>query len=203
MSGGQFPLAIGVIQVLALDIGTDTLPAVALGAEPPSEHVLERPPARGRLLDGTVARRAFGVLGPAEALIEMLAFVLTFVAAGWRPGDTFPTGTTLLAASGAAFSAVVLGQMANAFACRSRVRSPFRMGWTGNKFLLVAVAVELLILAAFLGMPALADLLDHAVPTATGWAVAALAPIAVLAADAIDKRRTRRAIVVGDLAPPR
>jgi calcium-translocating P-type ATPase len=203
MSGGQFPLAIGVIQVLALDIGTDTLPAVALGAEPPSEHVLERPPARGRLLDRTVARRAFGVLGPAEALVEMLAFVLTFVAAGWRPGDEFPTGATLLAASGAAFSAVVLGQMANAFACRSRVRSPFRMRWTGNRFLLVAVAVELLLLAAFLGFPALADLLDHAVPTAAGWAVAALAPIAVLTADAIDKRRIRHAISVGDSAPPR
>jgi hypothetical protein len=142
-------------------------------------------------------------LGPAEALVEMLAFVLTFVAAGWRPGDEFPTGATLLAASGAAFSAVVLGQMANAFACRSRVRSPFRMRWTGNRFLLVAVAVELLLLAAFLGFPALADLLDHAVPTAAGWAVAALAPIAVLTADAIDKRRIRHAISVGDSAPPR
>jgi calcium-translocating P-type ATPase len=197
MSGGQFPLAIGVLQVLALDIGTDTLPAVALGAEPPSAHVLERPPARGRLLDRTVARRAFGVLGPAEAVVEMLAFLLTFLAAGWRPGDEFPTGSTLLAASGAAFSAVVLGQVANAFACRSRVRSPFRMGWKGNKFLLVAIAVELIMLALFLGIPAVADLLDHGVPTAAGWAVALLAPVAVLAADAVDKRAANRRLGTG------
>ncbi len=33
-SGGRFPLALGVLQVLCLDIGTDILPAVALGAEP-------------------------------------------------------------------------------------------------------------------------------------------------------------------------
>jgi magnesium-transporting ATPase (P-type) len=196
LSGGHFPLAIGVLQVLALDIGTDTLPAVALGAEEPSAHVLEQPAERGRLLDRTVARRAFGVLGPAEAAVEMLAFVLTFVAAGWRPGDDFPTGTTLLAASGAAFAAVVLGQAANAFACRSRVRSPFARGWNRNRFLLVAVAVELVLLAGFLGIPPLADLLEHAPPTATGWAIAALAPIAVLAADALDKRRTRRALAV-------
>jgi magnesium-transporting ATPase (P-type) len=194
ISGGQFPLAIGVLQVLALDIGTDTLPAVALGAEPPSEHVLERPPQRGRLLDRTVARRAFGVLGPAEAGVEMAAFVLTFVAAGWRPGDEFPTGATLLAASGAAFSAVVLGQMANAFACRSRVRSVLQMRWRGNRLLPAAVVVELLLLAAFLGLPGLANLLDHAVPTAAGWAVAALAPVAVLTADAVDKRAVRRTI---------
>ncbi|MCV5527144.1 hypothetical protein OFN18_34305, partial [Escherichia coli] len=38
LSGGRVPLAIGVLQVLALDIGTDTLPAVALGAEPPAAH---------------------------------------------------------------------------------------------------------------------------------------------------------------------
>ena len=41
MSGGRFPLALGVLQILALDIGTDTLPAVALGAEPPGRHVLD------------------------------------------------------------------------------------------------------------------------------------------------------------------
>jgi magnesium-transporting ATPase (P-type) len=32
LSGGRFPLALGVLQVLCLDIGTDILPAVALGA---------------------------------------------------------------------------------------------------------------------------------------------------------------------------
>jgi magnesium-transporting ATPase (P-type) len=39
LSGGRFPLALGVLQILALDIGTDTLSAVALGAEPPARHV--------------------------------------------------------------------------------------------------------------------------------------------------------------------
>ena len=40
LSGGTFPLAIGVLQVLALDIGTDVLPALALGAEPLMTAVL-------------------------------------------------------------------------------------------------------------------------------------------------------------------
>ena len=35
LSGGRFPLALGVLQILCLDIGTDLLPALALGAEPP------------------------------------------------------------------------------------------------------------------------------------------------------------------------
>jgi magnesium-transporting ATPase (P-type) len=57
LSGGRFPLALGVLQILALDIGTDTFSAVALGAEPPARRVLEQPPVSGRLLDRTVARR--------------------------------------------------------------------------------------------------------------------------------------------------
>ena len=56
MSGGKFPLALGVMQILALDIGTDTLSAVALGAEPPARHLLDGPPVSGRLLNHTVLR---------------------------------------------------------------------------------------------------------------------------------------------------
>jgi magnesium-transporting ATPase (P-type) len=191
LSGGRFPLAIGVLQVLALDIGTDTLPAVALGAQVPSEGIRTDPPARGRLLNRLVARRAFGVLGPTEALFAMLAFVTTFAVAGWRPGDAFPEGETMLAASGAAFSAIVLGQIAAAFACRSIRRNVVEMPWMSNPLLVAAVTVEGLLLAALLTVAPVADLLDQAVPTVVGAAVAALTPIAVLTADAIDKRLRR------------
>ena len=60
--------------------------------------------------------------------MSMAAFVVAFVAAGWRPGDAVPDGTPLAAASGAAFIAVVLGQVANAFACRSSTRWPGAAG---------------------------------------------------------------------------
>ena len=36
ITGGELPLALGVLQILALDIGTDLLPALALGAERPT-----------------------------------------------------------------------------------------------------------------------------------------------------------------------
>jgi magnesium-transporting ATPase (P-type) len=187
LSGGRVPLALNVLQVLSLDIGTDLLPALALGAEPPAAHILESPPQRGRLLDRGVLRRAFGVLGPAEAIVEMAAFLATFVASGWTPGESFPGGDTLLAASGAAFTAVVIGQAANAFACRSATYLPGRLGWFTNPLLIGAVATELAMLAVFLFVPPLADLLDHAPPTLTGFAVALLAAPGVLFADALDK----------------
>src|SRR5262249_16233331 len=110
-------------------------------------------------LDRAVVRRVFGVLGPTEAVVEMAAFVASLVAVGWRPGDPFPTSTPLLGASGAAFTAVVLGQFANAFACRGEHRRPGALGWTSNRLLIGAVAVELVALVAFLYLPPLADLL--------------------------------------------
>jgi calcium-translocating P-type ATPase len=188
LSGGKFPLALAVLQILVLDIVTDALPALALGSERPSATVLDRPPNRGQLLDGQVMRRVFGVLGPTEALIEMSAFLATFIALGWRPGDSFATGETLLAASGAAFAAVVVGQMATAFACRSVTDWPGRLGWTSNRLLVFAVAFQAVALLGLLYIPALAELLDQAPPTAAGWGVALAAAPSVLAIDAAHKR---------------
>jgi magnesium-transporting ATPase (P-type) len=191
MSGGRFPLALGVLQILALDLGTDTLSAVALGAEPPAAHLLEGPPVSGRLLNQTVMRRAFGVLGPTEAACSMAAFVVSFVAAGWRPGDSFPGGHVLAAASGAAFMTVVVCQVANAFACRSSSRWPGALGWTTNRLLIPAISVGVAFSLVVLLVAPVADELGHASPPLVGWLVAVVAAGAVLAVDALDKRRRR------------
>jgi magnesium-transporting ATPase (P-type) len=206
LSAGRFPLMIGVLQVLALDIGTDTLPSVALGAEPPRSHVLERPPSGGRLLDAVVARRAFGVLGPTEVVVSIAAFLATYLAAGWRPGDAFAGGTLQATASGAAFAAIVIGQLTNAFACRSTVRWPGSLGWFSNRLLLAAVGIEMVVVAGFLWIPAIADALEQAPPSTWGWFVAALACPAILTADAVDKairrHRMQRAAGAVVVAPP-
>jgi calcium-translocating P-type ATPase len=193
LSGGRFPLALGVLQVLALDIGTDMLPALALGGEPPRPGLLEQPPIRGHLIDRYVLRRAFGLLGPVEALVEMCAFAAVLMAAGWSLGSPVPATETIAVASGAAFAAVVLGQMAAAVACRSSTLTIGQVGLRGNPLLASALLVELAALGLFLTWEPLADLLDHDVPSLLGFAVAAAAIPAVAAADTIDKRwRARR-----------
>src|SRR5207342_405559 len=114
LSGGRFPLALGVLQVLCLDIGTDILPAVALGAEPASPRALAQPPLGRHLVDRLLLFRALLVLGLTEAVVEMVAFLASLHSDGWRFGSPFPSGAALQVASGAAFVAVVAGQMGNA-----------------------------------------------------------------------------------------
>ncbi|MCX6498662.1 MAG: cation-transporting P-type ATPase [Arthrobacter sp.] len=192
LSGGRFPLALGVLQILALDIGTDLLPALALGSEAPSSGALKRPPERRHLMDRVLMFRVFALLGPVEALMEMTAYTAVLLGAGWNPGAELPPSDVLLAASGAAFTAVVLGQLANAFACRSATGPPWRLGWLTNRLLVGAVLAELGLLAVFLFLGPVAVLLGQSPPTPGGLAVALGAIPAVLLADWLYKAARHR-----------
>ena len=180
LTGGQLPLAIGVLQVLALDIGTDMLPALALGAEPPSRRIMSGRVRQRSLIDGRLLRRALLVLGVTEAACALSTFVAVLYSRGWT-WATIPAPSTLALASGSAFAAIALGQMANAFACRSETQPVWRQKLGTNRLLVGAVAAELLLLGIFLGFPPLARLLGGSWPTTLGWALACCAvPIVVL-----------------------
>ncbi|WP_216207294.1 cation-translocating P-type ATPase [Amycolatopsis aidingensis] len=182
LSGGTIPPALTVLQVLALDIGTDLLPALALGAEPANPRTMRGRLRQRALIDRGVALRAFAVLGPAEAITAMVAFLVTLLVGGWRLGNA-PDPGLLAVASGTAFTAIVLGQLGNAFACRSESRWAGGIPLRTNPLLLAAVAFELAMLAVFLLLPPLPRLLGGTPPSPLGWALAGLTVPAVLAAD--------------------
>jgi calcium-translocating P-type ATPase len=192
-SGGRFPLALGVLQILCLDLVTDQLPALALGAEPPTSRALEGRPATRHLIDRGLLVRAFGVLGPAESLVQMVAFVAVLLELGWRPGQGPPAPETLAVASGTAFVAIVAGQSAVALVCRSASRPFYRIPWRTNPFLLGAIVTTWILVLALLFVPWLARHLGHAPPTVQGTLLAATAFPVVLLADAARKAWLRRA----------
>jgi magnesium-transporting ATPase (P-type) len=195
-SGGRIPLVISVLQVLALDIGTDLLPALALGAERPEAGVMERAPRPRtvRLLDRRVLARAFAFLGPVEAAVSLamlpLGAALFF---GWTPGTPLPTVSAGLGVlSAMVFASIVLMQMANAFECRSEHESLLRIGPFTNRFLLAAVAAETATLIAFLYVPSLYRLLGGR-PLGLGqWAVVLASPWVLMAAEELRKLAVRR-----------
>jgi magnesium-transporting ATPase (P-type) len=139
-----------------------------------------------------VLRRAFGVLGPLEAALTLVAFVVSMLALGWQPGTPFPTGDDLAAASGAAFMTVVFAQSANAFACRSSSRPPWELGWGTNRLLVLAVAIELAFSFVVLWVPPIAELLGQWNPPLWGWIVAIASMPILLGVDALDKRLRNR-----------
>jgi magnesium-transporting ATPase (P-type) len=134
--------------------------------------------------------RAFCILGPVEAALEMTAFTVVLFAAGWSWGARGDPAV-LMTASGSAFTAVVLGQLANAFACRSATVPPWRQGWLTNPLLGWAVLAELAVLAVCLYIGPVAALLGHLPPAPVGFAIAFLAIPAVFAADWLYKTGKR------------
>ena len=94
LSGGAIPLPLTVLQILAIDLGTETLPALALGREPAEPGLMERPPRRRR--EGVIRRallfRAWVFLGLIEAALVLGGFFFVLLRAGWSPGDAVGAG---------------------------------------------------------------------------------------------------------------
>jgi len=152
----RIPLPLTVIQILAVDLGTDMLPALALGAEPPAADVMRRPPRarEERLLSWPLLARAYLFLGPLEALAAMAAFFFVLIGGGWRYGDALSAGHPLyLQATTACFAAIVVSQVANLFVCRHPTRSAWRLPLAGNHLLVAGVVIELALLAVLVYTP--------------------------------------------------
>jgi Ca2+-transporting ATPase len=206
MAALQIPPALGILQILAIDLGTDMLPALALGAEPPEPGAMRVAPRPrgGRLLDTALLRRAYGVLGLAEAAACMAAFAAIWHTAG-VPLPALRAATPALlahsapavlaatqrAATTAAFAAIVLCQVGNVLACRSEHIPAFR-GRRPGALLAAGIAAELVLLAAIVYAPALQAVFGTAPLPAGAWPwLAACAPAMILV-DAASKRATRR-----------
>ncbi|NYZ14879.1 cation-transporting P-type ATPase [Azospirillum sp. RWY-5-1] len=150
------PLPLTVVQILAVDLGTDLLPALALGAEPPHPGVMIRPPRprRERLLTWGLLARAYLFLGPFEAAAAMGAFFVVLGDGGWRWGDHLAAGDPLhRLATTACLAGIVVAQVANLLLCRADRESILDRSMPRNPLIGWAIIAELLIIAAIVYTP--------------------------------------------------
>ncbi len=143
------PLALTIPQVLAVDLGTDMIPALGLGTEPPHSDVMDLPPRprNERLLSLPLLLRAYLFLGIIEAAVAMTGFFLYLYSQGWTWGTPVDWSSTLYKeATTVTFAAIVLAQVANVFACRSDHLSVFRLGWRTNPLIVWGILTEITIL---------------------------------------------------------
>ncbi|HUX64661.1 cation-transporting P-type ATPase [Sulfuricella sp.] len=147
----RIPLPLTIIQILAVDLGTDMLPALGLGMEKPHPGVMQQPPRarRERLLNWPLAARAYLFLGIMEAAAAMAAFFFMLNNVGWRYGEMLsPLDPIYLQATTATLSAIIVMQVMNVFLCRSGTESIFSQGPLGNWLILWGVAAEISLILA-------------------------------------------------------
>jgi calcium-translocating P-type ATPase len=145
------PLPLTPIQILSIDMGTDSLTALGLGVERPDPQVMQRPPReRGeRLFMSSLALRAYLVLGGMEAVAAMAAFFFVLHGAGWVYGQALDrSDVRYLQATTACLAAVIVMQIVNVFLCRSTTRSAWSVGLLGNRLILWGVGLEVALILA-------------------------------------------------------
>jgi calcium-translocating P-type ATPase len=168
LAGGAVPLPLTVLLLLTFDVGTETLPALALGQERAEPGLMERPPrsrSEGIIRPGMLVR-AWLFLGLIAAGLAMAAYFFVLVKAGWHPGDPVGEGHALhdayLEATTATFLAMVVGQIGTAFAARTDRASLRSIGVFTNPLLLWGIVFELVLAAMVIYLPPLQDALNTA-----------------------------------------
>lgn len=183
------PLALPVALVLAIDLGTDILPGMALGAELPHKGIMEQSPRsrKEKILTLDVYFRAFGFLGLLTSIISMGFFWFYLKAHGWSGDRLDFTNTLYLQATTLTFAVIVFAQIGNGLSCRSARGSLFEIGWWSNPYYWMGVAVEVLLLMGLIFVAPLASIFKTAVFDAHYWWGIVCVPVIVLTAEEIRK----------------
>jgi magnesium-transporting ATPase (P-type) len=183
ISGGNMPLPLTVMQILAIDLFTETLPALALGREAPEPGLMQRPPrARSEnVISSLMLVRAWGVMGGVSALLVSVVFLATLLAGGWTFGADVGTGHLHLVwqqATTMTFLGIVACQVGTAMAARTQTVSLLTIGLTTNRLLLWGIAFELFFAAGVVIIEPLQVIFGTAVPQA--WELLLLLPFPFL-----------------------
>jgi calcium-translocating P-type ATPase len=198
LAGGAVPLPLTVLQLLAFDVGTETLPSLALGRDPAEPGIMQRPPRRRSegVIRPRMLIRAWLFLGLIVAGLSIAGFFFVMAQAGWHPGDPTGAGSSLhhayLQATTMTFLGMIFGQIGTAFAVRTQRASLWSVGVLSNRYLLLAVVAELAVAAILVFAPPLQALLGTAAPPGRFLLLLLAYPLIVWGADELRRFLIRR-----------
>ncbi|XGV97932.1 MAG: cation-translocating P-type ATPase [Leptolyngbya sp. BL-A-14] len=203
----KIPPALVILQILAIDLGTDMVPALALGAEQPEKGTMQQPPRQKAqsLLDRSLMLRAYCFLGLIEGLAGMTGFFLVWWAHGYGIAALQAITPTILSHSAAAstlaiyhqattvtLAAIVACQDGNVFTCRSERLSIFRLGFFSNRLIWIGIAVEWVLILSIIYVPPLQSIFGTAPLFPVQWLALLLCPPLLLVADELRKKMVRK-----------
>jgi Ca2+-transporting ATPase len=163
-SRGAIPLPLTVMQVLAVDLGTDMIPALGLGAELPERGVMDRPPRSQHqpLLTKQLLARALLWYGMIESVAAMAAYFFMNWLYGWPAVPLATDGNLYRMATTMTLAGIVATQIGAVFGCRTERTSIFTIGFFTNRLVLVGIASELIILGLLIYTPLLQGVFNTA-----------------------------------------
>ncbi|MBD2177189.1 cation-transporting P-type ATPase [Pseudanabaena sp. FACHB-1998] len=198
----KIPPALIIMQILIVDLGTDILPALALGTESAEIGTMKLPPrSKSRpLLDRSLLLRAYCFLGLIEATLGMMGFfwvwhsygydfnALQVIAPNILSRTANPEITFIYAqATTMTLAIIVACQDGNVFACRSERTSIFRLGLFSNPFIWLGIATEWILILSIIEIAQLRQIFSTAPLTTWQWLFLLICPPILLGMEELRK----------------
>jgi sodium/potassium-transporting ATPase subunit alpha len=191
----RIPLPLTVIQILTIDLGTDMAPSIALGSEKPEPDVMNRPPRRRgeRILTVPILLRSYLFLGLIEAIAAMTGYYYVLKSGGWSYGMPLSEADPLyLKATTITLAAIIIAQIANGLTCRTTKESLFKIGIFTNRYLLMGIALEIILILLIVYLPSLQRIFGTAPLNLGDWLILLPFAVLLLGADEIRKWMVRK-----------
>ncbi|BBY08243.1 cation-translocating P-type ATPase [Mycobacterium noviomagense] len=198
LSGGAIPLPLTILQLLAFDVGSETLPALSLSREPAEPGIMQRPPRPRNegVIRMPMLLRAWLFLGVVVTGLSLGGYFYVLLKAGWHPGVPVDVGTPMYhvyrQATTMTFLGMITGQIGTAFAVRTQRASLRSVGIFSNKYLLAGIAAEIVLAAILVYGPPLQTLLGTEALPAPDLLVLLPFPFVVWGADELRRYLLRR-----------
>jgi Ca2+-transporting ATPase len=209
----KIPPALVIMQILFIDLGTDLVPALALGAEKAEAGTMQQPPRKKTrsLLDTSLLLRSYGFLGLIEGVLGMAAFFLVWWSYGYDLTELQAVTPSILSRSADAatiaiytqaitmtLASIVACQTGNVFACRSEGTSIRKLGLFSNPLIWLGIAIEWILVLLITNSPSLSSIFSTAPLVPWQWLLLLICPPIVLGAEELRKalfssnRRSKR-----------
>jgi len=193
-SRGLIPLPLTVMQILTVDLGTDMLPALGLGAEKSEPGIMDQPPRarNAHLLNKTIVWKAFGWYGMIASLLSTVAYFFVNYLHGWPNVALAASGDTYVMATTMTLAAIVFCQIAAAINCRTQVTSVFKIGLFSNRRIWWGIGFEIALIALLMYVPVLQGLFNTAAINGRDWLLLFSIPIPLILIEEARKAIVRR-----------
>ena len=154
------PPMLTILEILIIDIGTDMLPALALGSEKPSSNIMDKPPRKqsDHLIDAKFYLNAV-YLGIQTSILCVFAYFMYLLFYSLDNGIPFELYNQLnhpeiwMSSTSVVLASIIFCQIGMGLNCRSKDQSIFKLGIFSNKELIVGIIFEVALLMVVIFVP--------------------------------------------------
>jgi potassium/sodium efflux P-type ATPase len=198
----KIPPSLTVLQILIVDLGTDIVPALALGAEPPEAGIMQQPPRpkEKKLLDRNLLLQTYGFMGLIEAALGFVGFFAVWRGYGYGFAEVQQFTAAILdntapdaimhiyhQSTTVSLAAIVACQIGNLFACRSNRVSIFQLGFFSNSLVWLGIASETILMLAIAYIPFCQKIFATAALSAQQLLALLICPLIILSVEELRK----------------